>query len=233
MTRLSIVAPVYNVEGNLYDLYWSITEAMKGKIESYEIVLVNDGSRDRSAALLNEIAQMDQGVRVIHFDKNYGQTAAVWAGMKNSSGELIALIDSDLQTDPSDIFRLMPFIERRDFVNGRRSDLKDTAIKKISSRISNAVRKWITGDSLYDTGCPMKLFTRKVADSFHLYNGMHCFLPSLAKMNGFSVIEVSVTHHERKHRVSKFGIFSRAYVRFVDAMVIGWLKKRVILYRKL
>ncbi|ANY68686.1 glycosyl transferase [Paenibacillus sp. BIHB 4019] len=231
MTRLSVVAPVYNEEENIHDLYLSITDALKGRIDSYEIVLVNDGSRDRSAVLLDEIAQMDQAVKVIHFDKNYGQTAAIWAGLKNSKGELIALMDSDLQTDPRDIFRLMPFIERIDFVNGKRVKYKDARVKKMASRIGNGVRNWITGDSIYDTACPMKLFTREVADSFYLYNGMHRFLPTMAKMNGFSVIEVSVTHHERQRGVSKYGVLACACVGFMDAIVIGWLKKRGNLYR--
>ncbi|WP_019912627.1 glycosyltransferase family 2 protein [Paenibacillus sp. HW567] len=231
MTRLSVVAPVYNEEGNIYELYLSITDALKGKMESYEIVLVNDGSRDRSAVLLNEIAQIDQAVKVIHFEKNYGQTAAIWAGIKNSTGELIALMDAGLQTDPKDIFRLLPFIERIDFVNGKRTNRQENMLKKIFSRTGNGIRNWITRDSIYDTGCPMKLFTREVADSFYLYNGMHRFLPTMAKMNGFSVVEVSVTHQERKHGVSKYGVWNRAYAGFMDAIVIGWLKKRVILYR--
>ena len=231
MTRLSVVAPIYNEEGNIYDLYLNITDALKGKVESYEIILVNDGSRDQSAAFLNGIAESDPSVKVIHFDKNYGQTAAIWAGMKNSVGELIALIDADLQTDPKDILKLMPFIEKVDFVNGMRLDRKDTMLKKISSRIGNGIRNWITGDSIYDTGCPMKLFKREVAESFYLYNGMHRFLPTIAKMNGFTVVEVSVSHQERKHGVSKYGVWNRAYVGFMDAIVIGWLKKRVILYR--
>lgn len=231
MTRLSVVAPVYNEEENIYDLYLSITDALKERMESYEIVLVNDGSRDKSAVLLNEIAEMDPAVKVIHFQRNYGQTAAIWAGIKNSTGELIALMDADLQTDPHDIFRLLPFIKKIDFVNGKRVERKDTLLKKISSRIGNGVRNWITGDSIYDTGCPMKLFTREVADSFYLYNGMHRFLPTMAKMNGFSVVEVTVTHQERKHGVSKYGVWNRVYVGLMDAMVIGWLKKRVILYR--
>lgn len=133
MTHLSVVVPIFNEEENIYDLYLSITEALRGRIEHYEIVLVNDGSRDRSAVLLNEIAQMDQAVKVIHFEKNYGQTAAIWAGMKNSQGELIALMDAALQTDPRNIFRLMPFIKKRDFVNGKWADHKDTWFKKVSS----------------------------------------------------------------------------------------------------
>ncbi|OKP97715.1 glycosyltransferase family 2 protein [Paenibacillus sp. P46E] len=231
MICLSVVAPVYNEEGNIYDLYLSITDALKGRIESYEIILVNDGSRDQSAVLLDEIARIDEAVKVIHFERNYGQTAAIWAGMKNSTGELIALMDADLQTDPKDIFRLMPFIEKIDFVNGKRRDRKDAILKKISSRIGYGIRNFITGDSIYDTDCPMKLFKREVADSLHLYKGMHRFLPIMAKMNGFSVIEVSVTHQERKHGVSNYGVLNRAFVGLMDAILIGWLKKRVILYR--
>lgn len=139
-------------------------------------------------------------------------------------------MDADLQTDPRDIFRLMPFIERIDFVNGKRVDRKEPMLKKISLRLGNRIRNWITGDSIYDTDCPMKLFTREVADSFHLYNGMHRFLPTLAKMNGFSVLEVTVTHQRRKYSVSKYGILKEGCTGFMDAMVIGWLKKRGILY---
>ncbi|MEK4881386.1 MULTISPECIES: glycosyltransferase family 2 protein [Paenibacillus] len=231
MTHLSVVVPIYNEEENIYDLYLSITEAIRGRIEHYEIVLVNDGSRDRSAALLNEIAQMDQVVKVIHFEKNYGQTAAIWAGIKNSQGELIALMDAALQTDPRNIFRLMPFIKKRDFVNGKWADHKDTWLKKISSGFAKKIRNWIIGDSIYDIGCPMKLFKREVADSFYLYNGMHRFLPTVAKMNGFSVIEVTVTHQARKHGTSKYGEINRGGMGFMDAILIGWLRKRVILYR--
>lgn len=230
MIRLSVVVPVYNEEGNIYDLYLSITDALKGKIENYEIVLVNDGSKDRSSLLLNEIAQIDPAVKVIHFKKNYGQTAAISAGIKSSRGELIALMDADLQTDPQDIFRLMPFIGKIDLVNGRRVEHKGTRLKKISSRLENRICNWITGEAIYDTDCPLKLFTREVADSFHLYNGMHRFLPTLAKMNGFSVIEVTVTHRKRRHGVSKYGVLKGRYTGFMDAILIGWLKKRGIMY---
>ncbi|WNS40802.1 glycosyltransferase family 2 protein [Paenibacillus sp. MMS20-IR301] len=231
MIRLSVVAPVFNEEGNICDLYLSIVDALKGRIESYEIVLVNDGSRDQSAAILDEISRMDEAVKVIHFERNYGQTAAIWAGIKSSQGELIALMDADLQTDPKDIFRLMPFIEKIDFVNGKRVERNNTLLKSVSSRTGNRIRNWITGDSIYDTACPMKLFTREVADSLHLYKGMHRFLPTMAKMNGFKVIEVTVTHQERKRGVSKYGVWNRMFTGLMDAIIMSWLKKRVILYR--
>lgn len=232
MIKLSVIAPMYNDEENIRELHRSITDAIRDRVESYEIILVNDGSKDRSASILNDIASSDQFVKVIHFEKNCGLTAAIWAGIRKSEGELIALIDADLQTDPRDIFRLMPFIEKVDFVNGKRADRKDAWFKKVSSRIGNSIQNWMTGDTIYDTGCPLKLMKREVAESFYLYNGMHHFLPTLAKMNGFSVIEVSVTHRDsNKHGGSKYGVYNHAFVSFRDAIVLGWLKKRVIRYR--
>ncbi|QHW31396.1 glycosyltransferase family 2 protein [Paenibacillus rhizovicinus] len=231
MVKLSIVAPIYNEEENILLLHEAITNAVSSKVESYEIVLVNDGSKDRSASILNELAERDAAVKVIHFVKNCGQTAALYAGMKESKGELVALIDADLQTDPRDIFKLMPYIPNMDFVNGKRIRRKDTLVKKVSSRVGNGVRNWLTGDEIYDTGCPMKLMKREVADSYYLYEGMHRFLPTLAKINGFKVIEIAVSHQERQHGVSKYGVFNRAFVGLMDAIVIGWLRKRVIRYQ--
>ncbi|MFD1177356.1 glycosyltransferase [Paenibacillus puldeungensis] len=132
-----MISPVYNDERNIHDLYSGIKEALKDKIESYEIVLVNDGSRDGSTRLLNELAQSDKTVKVIHFDKSYGKTAAIWAGIKNSCGELIALMDADLQSDPRDILKMMSFIQNNDFVNGRREDWKDFMAKKWILRMEN------------------------------------------------------------------------------------------------
>lgn len=231
MIRLSVVVPVYNEEGNIYDLYLSVTDALKERIENYEIVLVNDGSRDRSSILLNEIAGMDSAVKVIHFKRNYGQTAAISAGIKASKGELVALMDADLQADPRDIFRLIPFIPKIDFVNGRRADRKRAALITLHSLMGNKILNWITGEANYDSGCPLKLFTRDVADSFHFYNGMHRFLPILAKINGFSVIEVTISHQKRKQRISVYMNLKKACTSFLDAILIGWLKKRRIIYQ--
>ncbi len=230
MVKLSIVAPIYNEEENVRALHRAITDAVRGRVDSYEIVLVNDGSKDRSEALLNELADEDPAVNVIHFSQNRGQTAAIYAGLKHSAGELVALIDADLQTDPNDIFTLMPYLEQVDFVNGKRVDRRDTLVKKVSSRVGNGIRNWLTGDEIYDTGCPMKLMKREVADSYYLYEGMHRFLPTMAKMNGFKVMEVAVAHRERQHGVSKYGVLNRAFVGLMDAIVIGWLRKRVIRY---
>lgn len=230
LTELSVIAPIYNEEESIEALYRAVTEALQGKIEHYEIVLVNDGSSDRSGVMLDELAARDPRVRALHFRANCGQTAALWAGMREAAGKYLALIDADLQTDPNDIFTLMPYMEEYDLANGMRVSRRDTLVKKVSSRVGNGVRNWLTGDTIYDTGCPMKLMKREVARSYYLFNGMHRFLPTLAKMNGFKVIEVGVNHRERQFGVSKYGVFNRAFVGLMDAIVVRWLKKRTIKY---
>ncbi len=230
MIELSIIAPIYNEEENIEYLYQSITHALNDKI-SYEIILVNDGSLDNSATLLNNIANDNLAVHVIHFEENCGQTAALWAGMRTAKGELIAIIDADLQTDPKDIVTLLPYMDNYDFVNGKRTNRQDTFIKKVSSKVGNGVRNFITHDTIEDTGCPMKLFKKEVANKYYLFEGMHRFLPTLAKMNGYRVIEIPVSHRERKFGTSKYGIFNRAFVGLMDTIVVGWLKKRHIRYK--
>ncbi|MFD0673252.1 glycosyltransferase family 2 protein [Cohnella sp. GCM10027633] len=230
MIELSVIAPIYNEEESIEALYQALSEALQAKIEHYEIILVNDGSADRSGVMLDELAANDPRVRALHFRSNCGQTAAIWAGMRAAEGTYLALIDADLQTDPNDIFTLMPYMKEYDLANGMRVSRRDTLVKKVSSRVGNGVRNWLTGDTIYDTGCPMKLMKREVAQSYYLFNGMHRFLPTLAKMNGFKVIEVGVNHRERQYGVSKYGVFNRAFVGLMDAIVVRWLKKRTIKY---
>lgn len=231
MNELSIIAPIYNEEDNIQLLYETIITSMKEKIKYFEIILVNDGSTDNSYHILEQIAQLDTRVHLIHFQKNYGQTSAIWAGMKKSTGKYITLLDADLQTDPNDIFILFPYLTEYDFINGNRTNRQDKFIKKVSSKVGNSIRNFITNDSIQDTGCPMKLFKREIIDSLFLFEGMHRFLPTLAKMNGYHVIEVPVSHQERIHGSSKYGISNRAFVGLVDTFVVGWLKKRQIKYK--
>ncbi|QAY65875.1 glycosyltransferase family 2 protein [Paenibacillus protaetiae] len=231
MVELSVVVPIYNEKENLYHLHEAITAALKGHIESYEIVLVNDGSTDGSANIINELAAKDPAVKGIHFERNCGQTAAIYCGIKRAEGKYIASIDGDLQTDPGDILILMKYMENYDFANGMRVKRRDTLVKKISSKVGNGVRNWITGDNIQDTGCPMKVFKREVAETFFLFEGFHRFLPTIARMNGFKVTEVPVRHRERMYGKSKYGVLNRAFVGLMDAIVIGWLRKRMIRYQ--
>lgn len=229
--KLSVVVPIYNERGDLQRLYDAVSGALRGAIDPYEIILVDDGSTDGSPAELDRLAEADSRICVLHFERNCGQTAAIAAGLKRARGKYVALMDGDLQTYPEDILVLMTYMDRFDFANGTRVRRKDTWLKKISSRIANGIRNRITGDRIQDTGCPMKLFKREVAESFHLYEGFHRFLPTLARTNGFSVIEVPVGHRERVAGTSKYGVLNRVFVSLMDAIVIGWLRKRTIHYR--
>lgn len=228
--ELSVVVPIYNEKDDLQRLYDAITAALKDRIEAYEVVLVNDGSTDGSGPELDRLAEADPRIKIVHFERNCGQTAAIFAGLKKAEGRYVALMDGDLQTYPEDIVVLMRYMDRYDFANGTRVHRQDTWLKRISSKIGNGIRNRITGDKIQDTGCPMKLFKREVAKSLYLYEGFHRFLPTLARMNGFSVVEVPVRHRERMAGTSKYGVLNRAFVSLMDAIVIGWLRKRSIRY---
>ncbi|MCK8487958.1 glycosyltransferase family 2 protein [Paenibacillus sp. MBLB2552] len=231
MARLSVISAIYNEERNVSDLYLDIIEAMRDRIENYEIVFVNDGSRDGSSRQLTEIAQYDPRVKVIHLDRNYGLAAAIWAGIRHSDGDLIALMDAGLQTDPRDIFRLMPFIERLDCVNGRWNDIQESWIQRLSYRAGNEIRRRIARGKLQDSACPLKLFRREVADNLVFFKGMHRFISTMAQMNGFSVIEVSVRYRKRRNGGSRPHVLKNIFAGCSDAIVVRCLSKRVVRYK--
>lgn len=231
MARLSVIATIYNEGRNINDLYLDIIEAMRDQLENYEIVFVNDGSRDGSSRQLNEIAQYDRRVKVIHLARNYGPAAAIWAGIRHSDGDLIALMDAGLQTDPRDIFRMMPFIERMDCVNGRWRDIPESWIQRLSYRTGNHIRRWITRGKLQDSACPLKLFRREVADSLYFFKGMHRFISTMAQMNGFSVIEVSVSYRKRRNGGPGPHALKNIFAGCMDAMVVRCLSKRMVRYK--
>lgn len=226
--EISVIAPVYNEEENINRLIENVEKVLKQNFKSYEILLVNDGSTDKSKEILDSVE--NENVKVIHFEKNCGQTAATAAGFKYSEGDIIVTIDADLQTDPEDILVLYSYLENYDMINGRRATREDGIIKKISSWVGNTARNIITGDDIKDTGCPLKLFRKEVAKSYYLYEGMHRFLPTLAKINGFRVIEVPVRHYDRMFGQSKYGIWNRLFKGLKDAFAVRWMKKRHIYY---
>lgn len=230
MTRISVVAPVFNEEENILRFIKKVEEVLKKGFKSYEIVLVNDGSTDRSKEILDREAENNGHLKVYHFTKNNGQTAALDAGFKKCTGDLILMMDSDLQTDPNDLYILLKYIDRYDMVNGKRITREDGIKRKISSFVGNTVRNIITGDDIQDTGCPLKLFKREVVESFYLYEGMHRFLPTLARINGFKVVEIPVRHYDREFGKSKYGIFNRLFKGLKDAIAVRWMKQRRLRY---
>ena len=226
---ISVIAPIYNEEDNIDRLVKKLETVLKKNFETYEILLINDGSTDKTKEILDNLN--NENVRVFHFEKNCGQTAGIAAGFEKADGNIIVTIDADLQTDPEDIIVLYSYISDYDMINGRRATREDGIVKKMSSWVGNSMRNLITGDDIKDTGCPLKLFKKEVAKSYDLYEGMHRFLPTLAKIKGFSVIEVPVRHYDRIYGVSKYGVWNRLFKGLKDAFAVRWMKKRHLNYK--
>ena len=231
---ISVVIPIKDERDNLLALTDQLLKVLQGREESkgapFEIIYVDDGSTDGSSDLLDRLTAQHQTVTVLHFDRNYGQSAGFDAGFKRSGGALVVTMDGDLQNDPEDIGILLPYAKEYDLVCGWRTERHDTMMRKISSRVANAVRSAVTGDRVHDTGCSLKVFRRRVIDRLQLFNGMHRFFPALALMHGFTVTEVPVRHHPRRHGISKYGVGNRLFKGLYDLVAVRWMQSRVLRY---
>jgi dolichol-phosphate mannosyltransferase len=229
---LSVVFPVYNEEENLPLLVEQIDRALAPSKIRYEIVAVDDGSGDRSVAVLRSLDRADRTLRIIQLAANSGQTAALDAGWRAARGELVVSLDADLQNDPADIPMMIATLRERnaDMVIGVRVHRKDTAMRRLQSRIGNGVRNWITGDHITDTGCSLKLIRRDCIDHVKLFTGMHRFLPTLVRNEGYKVVEVAVNHRPRQFGVSKYGAMNRAFRGLVDCLAVRWMIRRRLRY---
>lgn len=230
---LSVVFPVYNEEENLPILVAEIRQALDGRELNYEIVAVDDGSRDQSLEVLRRLRKENPMLRIVRLERNSGQTAALDAGWRAATGTFVVSLDADLQNDPGDIPAMMERLaaEKVDMVIGVRVNRQDTAMRRLQSRIGNGVRNWITGDHITDTGCSLKLVRREAVERIQLFTGMHRFLPTLVRMHGYKVIEMPVNHRPRRFGVSKYGALNRAFRGLVDCFAVRWMKTRVLRYR--
>lgn len=226
--EISAVIPVYNEKDNIIPMTKRVETAFKKSFKEYEIIFINDGSNDGSYEVLNELSEINKNVKVYHFTKNNGQSAAIDAGFQKSQGELVLMMDGDLQTDPEDVYRLLEYIPEYDVVNGKRETREDGFKRKLASKIGNGFRNFVTGDDIQDTGCPLKLFKREVVKSYKLFNGMHRFLPTLAKYMGYKVTEVPVRHYDRLYGESKYRVFGRGFKAFKDVFAVRWMKGRIL-----
>ncbi len=227
---LSLVVPIKDEKENLVPLVHEIRAALEGIGRPYEILLVDDGSTDGSRELIRAIAAEDSFVRGIFLERHYGQTAAFLAGFDRARGEILVTLDADLQNDPGDIPALVDALKTADMAIGYRVKRRDGIVKRISSRVANAVRSRVLKDSVRDIGCSLKVYRREVASAFPPYAGMHRFLPVLAKMNGFRVVELPVNHRPRKAGRSKYGTLDRLVAGTYDMLALRWMRKRLLRY---
>ncbi len=221
---ISIVLPILNEEENLEELHSKITNALSELDLEYEIIAVDDGSTDKSFAVLKQIHQRDPRLKAIKFRRNFGQTAAMSAGFNHARGHVIITMDSDLQNDPADIPRLLDKLnEGYDVVSGWRADRKDKFLsRRLPSVLANRLIVKMTGVKLHDFGCSLKAYRKEVIDNIDLYGEMHRFIPALARLVGAEIAEMKVTHHARKYGKSKYGI-SRTPRVILDLITIKFL----------
>jgi dolichol-phosphate mannosyltransferase len=222
----SVVVPLYNEEANLPILQEELRVALRGL--DYEIIFVDDGSADRTA----ERIETGPNIRLIRFEKNSGQSAAIYAGVTAARGAAVVIIDGDLQNDPADIPKLLAEIARgSDLVCGYRVKRRDTLVKRATSRIANAVRSRYTKDGVRDTGCTLKAMRRECVGALLPFKGMHRFIPALIKTAGYQLVEVPVNHRPRRFGQSKYGLGNRALRATIDMFGVRWLLSRRLNYK--
>jgi glycosyltransferase involved in cell wall biosynthesis len=218
---LSVVVPLYNEEGNVLELHRKIREALEKIGRPYEIIFVDDGSKDKTV----EEAKQCHPLRLVMFRKNFGQTAAFDAGIKTATGEIVITLDGDLQNDPADIPLLLEKMsEGYDVVSGWRYQRQDPWSKKIPSRIANMLRKILIQDNIHDSGCSLKAYRRDCFHDIDLFGEMHRFMPALLELEGYRVSEVKVSHHPRVHGVTKYN-WKRGFKGLVDMISIWFWRK--------
>jgi glycosyltransferase involved in cell wall biosynthesis len=229
--ELSLVVPVYNERDSLSLLVGEIAVALAGR--RYEIVTVDDGSTDGSLDVLKGLKADHPELHVVALTPHAGQTAAFAAGFRAARGRVIVTLDADLQNNPADIPGLVAQLDvsGATAVAGYRVGRRDTGWKLLQSRIANAVRNWLNGETIRDTGCSLKAFRAEAVRALPLYNGMHRFLPTLIKLHGGSVTEMPVQHRPRRFGRTKYGMWNRVFRSFTDALAVRWMQRRALRYQ--
>lgn len=228
--RLTIVIPVYNEEDNLLRVETEFLKYFEISVAKSKVLFVNDGSKDSSQHIIEEICARNSDFEFISFTENRGLSAAIKAGFDCTETELVGYIDSDLQTTPEDFNILLKEIGQHDLVTGVRADRKDSFVKNMSSKIANGIRRSFTHDGMDDTGCPLKIIKTDYAQRIPMFKGLHRFLPAMILLQNGKVKQVPVRHFPRIAGEAKFGLWNRLLGPLMDCFAYLWMKKKYINY---
>jgi dolichol-phosphate mannosyltransferase len=232
--QISIVVPCYNEEGNLRPLVDALREAMEPLGFEYEIVITDDCSRDGSWALLKKMAAENPRLRVQRFESNAGQSAAIWAGLRSAQGSVLVTLDGDLQNDPRELPKFFTALKQFDCVCGSRVESRrqgDNVVRILSSKIANGIRNWLSGETIADSGCCYRAFKRECIENLKFFKGMHRFMPTLIRMEGFRVTEIPISTNPRFSGTTNYGVWNRLFASFYDLLAVRWMKKRMVRYK--
>ena len=230
---VSIVIPCHNEEENLRPLIASIEQVMHTLGLSYEVIVTDDCSTDKSWEVLKDLLATNPHMRIQRFARNSGQSAALWAGIQTATGRYIATLDADLQNDPRDLPLLLNGLKQFDCVCGSRVAARsdgDNFARILSSRIANWVRNSISGDNISDSGCCFRVFKRECVKQMKFFKGMHRFMPTLIKIEGFTVTEIPIRQNQRNAGQTHYNIGNRMFASFYDLLAVSWMKKRMFRY---
>ena len=228
--NFTVIVPVFNEEANLLRVEKELLEYIKIAKKSTNILLINDGSKDNSQALIEDICERNEAFNFISFRENRGLSAAIKAGFDAVDTELVGYIDSDLQTAPEDFNLLLDEIGEFDLVTGVRTDRKDSFVKNMSSKIANGIRRSFTHDGMDDTGCPLKVIKTENAKRIPMFKGLHRFLPAMILLQNGKIKQIPVRHFPRMAGQGKFGLWNRLLGPLMDCFAFLWMKKKYINY---
>ena len=223
---LSIIVPVFDEEDNVLPLAREIAGALEKEPRTFELVFVDDASRDKTWDRIQEARRLDPRVRGVRHSRNSGQSAALWTGIESTTGGIVGTLDGDLQNDPADLPRLFAELNCVDFVSGVRVNRQDNWLRRVSSGIARQARKAVLGADFQDTGCALRVFKRAALDGVFPFNGWHRFLPILVRGAGATTKEVPVNHRPRVAGVSKYGVWDRFGRGVFDLIGVRWYQKR-------
>lgn len=232
--EISVVAPCHNERDNLQPLADAIRAALDPLGLSYEIVLVDDCSTDGSWETLKKLGRRDPRIRAQRFAQQCGQSAALWAGIRAARAPIIVTMDGDMQNPPSETPRFLEALKQADCVCGSRVAARaqgDSWLKRTSSRIANWVRNKVSGETISDAGCCYRAFRRECVADVKFFRGAHRFLPTLIRMEGFTVTEIPISHNPRGSGRTHYGVWNRLFKSSADLLAVRWMKKRVIRYK--